>query len=374
MKRLVSVSFLAGSLALASAGNASAQEIKRPDILDAKPMYRTLPNHLELAPTTPAASLIQWNGSYTDLTHKTITYTQVGTSPLTTNTSTTIPVYIIPVKMVYPKSNGNATFDPKVKVLTNGKTVINNIIASPLFNSGVDFTQGGTDLGATQYIDAFQRGNFWSSVSTNTGYHVLLGNPVVLAEKTITVSNAYQGSVYNNPFGSGIIGTYGINAFDAKIQTWIASIKKISPSALPIFITYDVYLTGGGIGLSNCCIGGYHSANGAQPGGQTYSMATYVDSPGAFAQDVSALAHELGEWLDDPFVDNNVNCNDNSIMEVGDPIEGDANYGGYPYSLGGFTYNLQSLVFIGYFGAPQSTSVHSWLAFQNDESHVCPGQ
>jgi hypothetical protein len=78
--------------------------------------------------------------------------------------------------------------------------------------------------------------------------------------------------------------------------------------------------------------------------------------------------------MDDPFVDNTVNCNDNSIMEDGDPLEGNANYGAYPYSLKGFTYHLQSLVFIGYFGAPKTDSVHSWLAFQNDESHVCPGQ
>ena len=374
MNRRFTVIVIAVSLVLACAGIASAQETKYPDLLDAKPMYKTLPNHTELAPEAATASLVQWNGSYTDLTKKTITYTQVGTSPYTTNTSTTIPLYIIPVKMVYPKNNGNATFDPKNKVLPNGKTVINNILASPLFTSGVDFTQGGTDLGTTQYIDAFQRGNFWSAVSTNTGYHVLLGKPKVLGEKTITVSNAFQGRVFNNQFGSGIIGTYGINAFDAQLQIWMKALKQINPAALPIFITYDVYLTSGGVGLSGCCIGGYHSADGAQPGGQTYSMTTYVDSVGSFAQDVSALSHELGEWLDDPFVDNLVNCNDNGIMEVGDPLEGDSNYGGYPYSLGGFTYNLQSLVFLPYFGAPATTSVHSWLAFQNDGSHVCPGQ
>jgi hypothetical protein len=61
-------------------------------------------------------------------------------------------------------------------------------------------------------------------------------------------------------------------------------------------------------------------------------------------------------------------------MENGDPLEGEANYGGYKYTLNGFTYNLQSLVFIDYFGAPRTTSVNSWLSFQNDETHVCPGQ
>jgi hypothetical protein len=371
MTRSVPVaSLLGGFLCIAFAGLTFAQEATPPQIIDAKPYFTTLPNHTELAPRTPAStSLTQWNGSFTDITKKKVTYTMVGTNPALTNVSTTVPVYIVPIKMVYGALNGNHTFNPSTAKASNGLTVVNNIIASPIFNSGVNFTQGGTNLGTTQYIDAFQRGNFWKSVQTHTGYHVLLGKPVVLPLQTITVTPAL-GSVMSNPFGTGIVGTYDINAFDAKLQTLMVHFTQINPHALPLFVTYDIYLTQGG----GCCIGGYHSANGAQPGGQTYSHATYVDSPGAFSQDVSALSHEIGEWVDDPFVDNNVNCTDNSILEVGDPLEGNANYGAYPYSLNGFTYHLQSLVYIGYFGAPKTNSVHSWLAFQNDESHVCPGQ
>jgi hypothetical protein len=331
-------------------------------------MYVTLPNHVSLAPQNPAGQLSQWNGSFTDLTNKNITYTMVGANPASNNTTTTISVVLVPVKMVYGRQNGNMTFDPATHTLTNGRTVVQNTLDSPLFNAGIDFNQGGTDLGNTQYIDAFQRGNFWSSVSTNSSYHVLLGTPSVAAEQTITVS-ATQGKVINNPFGSGKVGEMSINAFDSRLQTFMRNLTQINPGVLPIFLTYDIYLTSRG-----CCIGGYHSANGAQPTGQTYSYATYEDSPGSFAQDVSALSHEIGEWLDDPFVDNRVNCTDNSILEVGDPLEGEKNYGGYPYSLNSFTYNLQSLVFLGYFGAPRSTSVNSWLSFQNDETHVCPGQ
>ncbi|MFZ1131032.1 MAG: hypothetical protein WAN38_09695 [Terriglobales bacterium] len=370
MTRIALASLLAGFLVLASASVAFAQDTKYPDVLDAKPMFVAGPNHMELAPVKPGATLTQWNGGFTDLTKKPITFTMVGTDPSKGSVTTTVPVYIIPIKMVYGKTNGNKTFDPVTTKVSNGLTVVNNVIASPLFNPGVNFTQGGTNLGTTQYIDAFQRGNFWKSVKkkANANYHVLLGTPTVLAEQTITVTSS-QGSVVNNPFASGVVGTYDINDFDNNLQRYIKAFSQINPGVLPLFITYDIYLTSGG-----CCIGGYHNANGAQPGGQTYSYATYVDSVGAFSQDVSALSHELGEWLDDPFVDNNVNCNDNSILEVGDPLEGTSNYGGYPYTLGGFTYNLQSLVFLGYFGAPKSTSVHSWLAFQDDETHVCPGQ
>jgi hypothetical protein len=88
-----------------------------------------------------------------------------------------------------------------------------------------------------------------------------------------------------------------------------------------------------------------------------------------FSQDVSAFSHEIGEWMDDPFVDNSVNCADNTSIRW----RTTPNYGDFPYTLNGSTYNLQSLVFIGYFGAPR-TSLHNWLSFQNDESSVCPGQ
>lgn len=142
----------------------------------------------------------------------------------------------------------------------------------------------------------------------------------------------------------------------------------ITPNALPIFLTYEVYLTQGG----GCCIGGYHSSEGSTSAPQAYAEATYVDHAGAFSQDVSALSHEIGEWADDPLV---VNINGNNtpcgILENGDPLEGNANFGGYRYVLHGFTYNLQDLVTLPYFGAPTSTSVNGWLSFQGESLSVC---
>lgn len=345
---------------------ASAQEVKYPD---AKPMFVAGPAHRNIVPRNAAgATLKQWNGTFNDIRHLPISYTMVGTSPLNTNVTTTIPVFIIPIKLVYGKKNGNMTFDPVAKKLPNGQTIIQNTIASPVFDPSLNFTQGGINLGTTQYLDAYQRGNFWSTVKSRPKYHVLLGTPTVLPEQTITVTPA-QGSVITNPFATGKVGTYDINAFDTKLQTYFTKFTQLNPGVLPLFVTYDVFLTQGG-----CCIGGYHNANGSQPGGQTYSHFTYVDQAGSFSQDVSALTHEIGEWMDDPFIDNFVNCTDNSIMENGDPLEGNANYGSFPYTLKGFTYNLQSLVFIPYFGAKRATSVHSWYSFQNDQHKACPGQ
>jgi hypothetical protein len=339
----------------------------------AKPMFITLPNHdLSWKPSGRASSpLPQWTGSFTDNLGQTVNYTMVGTDPATSNTTTFIRVYIVPIKTVFGTNNGNMTFDPLAVTLPGGQSLIDNIVASPLFSKGVVFNQGGVMVGKGQYIDAYQRANFWSSVSTNTGYHVQFMTPVVLPEKTITVP-VRSGNVVTNPFGANPVGQIYVNYFDKQLVKLMGNMTHVRPGVLPLFVSYDTFLTE--VPLEGCCIGGYHSAIGSQPDGQTYAYTTYEDEAGSFSENVSAMSHELGEWMDDPFVDNGVNCLDNQLMEVGDPLENNANYGTFPYTLNGSTYNLQSLVFIGYFGAPRSTSVNSWLSFQNDEASVCPGQ
>ena len=97
-------------------------------------------------------------------------------------------------------------------------------------------------------------------------------------------------------------------------------------------------------GTSGCCIGGYHNVSGA---GQPYAMFTYIQKSGAFSQDVSALSHEIGEYVDDPNTNNTdvpPDCTSNRIYEVGDPLENEANYGDYAYVVNTFTYHLQDLV------------------------------
>jgi hypothetical protein len=326
----------------------------------ARPMFVTLPAHLHPDIAPPAASLPSWNGSFT-YGGSNYTYNMVGTAP-STNTSTTITTYIIPVKIVITARNGSkTTFDPS-HVLSNGNTVTTNTLDSPIFDSTTTYTQGGVDVGTTQYIDAFQRANFWGTVKTDTNYHVLLG-ATVLAEQTLSPSRTYGKT--GSPFGF-TAGEVDINWFDSQLPGIISKLG-IQPNTFPIFLTYDVYLTQNG-----CCIGGYHSSEGSVSNPQSYAEATYVDHAGEFAQDVSALSHEVGEWIDDPLT---VNYNGNNtpcgILEVGDPLEGNANYGGYPYSLHGFTYNLQDLVTLPYFGAPPSTTVNNWFTFQGESLSVC---
>lgn len=317
------------------------------------PRFATLPpRYLEnlAAPATP--TITHWTGS---LSAGGSSFTMVGTDPATTNSTTTVTAFVIPVRIVIsPTPTG--IFDP-AHVLPNGRSVIQNTMLSPIFNSGIDFVQGGVDLGNTQYIDAYQRGNFWSDVLVNQNYHVLL-NPVLLPEATISAPTGKIGT----EFGA-TVALVDINSFDAKLQQIISGNTQITPNSFVIALTYNTYLTSGG-----CCIGGYHSAFGSAASPQTYSHFTYIDKVGVFAQDVSALSHEVGEWMDDPFV-SNPGCG--GALENGDPLEGLPNSGAVPYTLNGFTYNLQDLVFLQYFGQSPSTSVNGWFSFQNANVAVC---
>jgi hypothetical protein len=329
------------------------------------PRFVAIPPH-SYYPIEPSADqLTQWTYTFT---YNGTKYTPVivGTDATKTNTTTTVPVFIIPMKLIYGKKNGNHTYDPNKDLFPGTKLTVTNYIAqSPLFVP-INFTEGGTNLGTTQYEDAYERGSFWKYVQKEPKYHVLLGTPTILPEQTVKVSPA-DGSIQNNPFGTGKVGFWSnINAVDQLLQTYLQKFKsQITPGTLPLFLVYDSYIACG----SGCAIGGYHSANGNPPGGQTYSFSVTID-PGAFSSSTGALSHEFGEWLLDPFT-TNPGCG--GLMENGDPLETEPNYGLYSYKgSNGSTYDLQDLVFINYFGAPKNTSLKSWYTFRDETNVTAP--
>src|SRR5580693_6054421 len=236
---------------------ASAQDVK----VQPKGRYVVLPARLRYDLKAPAASLQTWNGSFT-YQGTPYSYNMVGTAP-STNSATTVQVYVIPLKVVItPRRGSQTTYDP-AHVLSNGNTVTNNTVTSPIFNSSTTYVQGGVDVGTTQYIDAFQRANFWGTVQSDTNYHLLLGGPTVLAEQTLSPPSrdGTTGTVFG--FKAGLVD---INWFDAQLQSIISRFSQIQPNTLPIFLTYDVYLTESG----QCCIGGYHSSEGSISNPQAY--------------------------------------------------------------------------------------------------------
>ena len=326
----------------------------------AQPMFTVLPPHGTWGKHFPVA-LQTWSGSISYSGH-TYNFTMVGTDPASTNTTTTVTTYIVPVIMKYTRAiygSSHHTFNP-TRDTQNGVTIVQNVLNSPLFNN-VDWSWGGTDVGTEEYVDAYQRASFWQDVTTNTNYHVVL-SPSVLTAMTIKPTKAQGGAVINNPFGgSGKVGEMNINSFDSYLQTYMSTHGQITPDTVVIFVTDNIYLTSGG-----CCIGGYHSANN---NGQTYMTATYAySSVFVFSNDISAFSHEIGEWYDDPKITSNSPC---GLLENGDPLEGLANYGDFNVTFNGVTWHPQALAMMEYFGDPANFSVNNWFDNQNLTSQVC---
>jgi hypothetical protein len=326
--------------------------------------YVVLPPRITPSIVPPAATPLKtWNGSFTY--HSTpYPYVMVGTAP-STGTATTITTLIVPIKVVITKGTTHTTFDPNT-VVTGTKTAVTNSTTSPVFDKTTTYKQGTINVGTTQYVDAYQRANFWQNVQSHTGYHVYLSAPTVLPTQTLSPPASL--GVTGTPFGV-LAGEVDINWFDTKLEGIIAKFPQILPNTLVIFETFNVYLTQGG----GYCIGGYHTAYSNANGIQTYMHFDYVNHPGIFSQDVSALTHEVGEWMDDPLTNggNNSPC---GLLENGDPLENGQPghpYGDWNYTLNGFIYHLQDLATLPYFGAPIATSVNGWLSFHNAALSVC---
>lgn len=358
MKRFTAIRLLS-ALAVTASLAISAFSQERVD----RPMFKHPTQHQfdnSVAPTTP---LQTWDGTF-DVSSTVNHFVMVGTNPATSNTTTTFPVYIIPLKMVFTNGSTKTVFDPEAPI-GGGLSAVEQTLASPIFNSSIDYVQGGTDVGTTQYEDAFQRANFWTDVMTNTDYHVLFATPTVLPEITVNVPKA-DGTTGTSSIGPPeTLGIVSFNWFTSIAPKGIAHFTEITPGSLAIFITHNVYLSET-TNFGGCCIGGFHDDFGNASSPQTYAQFSFMDQSTTnevFSSDVSALSHELGEWMDDPYVDNTQGaCG--GILEVGDPLENNPDYGDHVYNVGGYNYHIQDLVFLKYFGQTPSTSVNDWWTFQ----------
>jgi hypothetical protein len=334
----------------------------------------------------------------------------VGTSPFNNPQSTSVPAKIIP--MIFRFAALASAIDPNTGAITTVPgnytsnpvardnaclSAPNNVPAtvlrqSPLFNA-YNFSYGGTSLGTTQYIDAFQRANFYNASSGVPGSYHLLFSPVNQVEAVEIEVPADEGvaidtATFFGPPSCGTLGFLNIDWFDAYLNTRLlpalAREAGVTPATLPVFLMYNTVMGGTpAIGLGDCCIGGYHSYGGFPTPTQTYSVADF-DTTNLFGTafpNTAVIAHELGEWANDPYGINLVpawggtgqvsGCQNN--LEVGDPLTGTQ----VPTVLGknGFTYNLQELVFYSWFLGAPSIGINGWFSlngtFATDAGTPC---
>lgn len=304
-------------------------------------------------------------------------YTMIGQDP-TSNNPTVIPTTYVPMTFVF-----DGFKDQHGKGIVVGPSVINDEIKnSPLFQA-TDQPDG--DL---QFEDAQMRAEFFPLLSgLDSSWHVLLDTPQTLTPVKIEVPRD-SSELFQDPVSGEILAIVDFSFLKSKLNVLFGT-EGISPTTIPIFITRNtVYatVTKGKTNFNTCCVGGFHNAFettiGKNTSVQTFAFTTSLDAPIAdftfgdpsvFA-DVNALSHELGELLNDPFVNNIVPRYElpgfpagviacQSLLEVGDIVE-NLTPDNLPVTLNGFTYHPQTLALLQWFeGVTPSDAFNGQYSF-----------
>ncbi len=364
----------------------------------ALPVKTVTPNGASAGLSLSSNPLPLWNYSVVagaGLGGGTWTGTMVGRSPASrAKTTTTIPTQIIPLIITITNAGSSPTtytYDPTVvdACVGGGHTGTEIITSSPIFTNNT-WVMNGVNVGNTQYIDAFQRAEFWSQVQ-GTPYHLIL-QPSVLPPQVLTFNTALGHTGGSSGPGANFsgfgtcpgapLGVVNIDDLDNALQALITGplASMVNTGTFPIFLTRNVVSSDPGVSLANCCILGYHS--GLISGGnlQIYSPFS-LDTAGVFGPGfVTTLSHEMAEAVNDP---NGVNptpvwgnigqvlggCQNN--LEVGDPLSEGFGTPTTPFIVpggNGLTYQLQELAFFNWFFGSPTGPVGTGGKFSNNGS------
>jgi hypothetical protein len=312
------------------------------------------------------------------------TYTMVGNDPFTPQSSqtTTISAPIIAVKLVF--SDGTST-DASAIASDCGlsQSPVSSVLASPLFQN---------DVSGTQYLDAFQRANFYPETGpsgVNPDYHILLSGTV---GQTVTLAvPANLGFSASTSCGSNSQSLEGFVNGDwllSEIQAKLSTLSGVAPGTLPIFVLYNsIFSVGGDLAA------GIHIPS--DPQGYVladYQLASLGDLGGSNPPvDIAAITHETAEWMDDPSGANPVPtwgyvgqdlqpdgtgyCQPN--LEVADPL---TDVPWHTITTSTMTYHVPDLAFTSWFyrDTPSTAQGGAYSFFGHftapSNATVCPAQ
>ena len=318
---------------------------------------------------------------------QTFPYTMVGHQP-TAKKTTVVPTTYVPMSFFFDEfvdQNGN-------NIVIDTTTITDEIKHSPLFENANYAT------GFTQFEDAVMRAEFFplfnkdGNNDADDNFHVLLAHPQTLIPVTIEVPVG-SSQVFVLPDGT-LFALIDINFISSQLNTLVQT-EPITVDAIPIFLTRNAVYGDFNQGQPlDCCIGGFHTAFETTQVGdkiflQTFAFSTSLDTnvaagifgdPGVFA-DINALSHELGETLNDPFINNTTPnyqlpgfppgaCQ--NILEDGDVVEG-LNPDYTNITLHGFTYHPQTLGLLQWFeGISPSNAVDGDYSFPDPTRLIAP--
>jgi len=305
-------------------------------------------------------------------------YTMIGQDPASNN-PTDIDTTYVPMSFVFHGITGAHGLE----ITIDANAITDEVKGSPLFQN--------TDLpnGTLQFEDGQMRAEFLPLLDgPDSNWHVRLNTPQTLTPVTIDVPRD-DAELFQDPVSGEILAIVDIGSLSSKLNTLFRS-EPISATTIPIFITRNTVfasVTKGKTNFNTCCVGGFHSAFETAIGKnvfvQTFAFTTSLDSPvakftfgdpGVFA-DINPLSHELGELLNDPFVNNRTPryqlpglppgaCQRN--LEVGDNIENlSPDY--TIITLNGFNYHPQTLSLLQWFEGISPSD-----AFNGDYSYPDP--
>jgi hypothetical protein len=388
--RTLSPVFLSACLLL-GASFAAAQtthELPADHLTKSHPRFLVVPPHgpknaaTAFTNGTPGVdSLTNWNGSFQALgfgptgkvQHEWL-YNMVGNPPKKGGTAS-INAPVVPVILQLLDKSGKVlyTYDPKPYILPT--------LLSPVFQNA---TYSSSPV-PTQFVDSVMRAEFWNSMAPD--WHTLV-NATLRPSRVMAVPAQYY---YYRLNGNGSCCEFVLIDIDEFYNLLFPAVATdtttpigaaenagdITTQDISTFLFPNTFLYFNG-NPNNCCVLGFHSydfepgdaSNGNKERRYVMDYASWI-SPGLFGAgfvDVTALAHEMSETFNDPFVASdgkhnitpwwlapNGNCQDN--LEVGDVIEG-LPRATYPMTMNGRTYH------------PQNEALLSWFAFQTPSNAI----
>lgn len=290
-------------------------------------------------------------------------YTMVGYPPRSGRASQFRSV-IVPLRMNFSGFGRHGdiavSFDPK--------DAVTNIVHSPMYRDA-RFANGFGQFG-----DMMQRATFWNKMDREREWHVRMAEPLIMPTVNIEVTPE-TGTLFKDSNGN-FFGDVLIDFLDSQAMT-IMQLAHLDPDELPVFVTDDV--TAEALG--------YHSAFAVANDDGTQTLQTYIYTSwldpakvDPLIADVSTFNHELGEWLNDPFINNavpdwmyppandpNTVCSGNPFLEVGDPEGNGPTFADFPtvvITVDGVAYHLQDLVMLPWFADEKPSSAQNgWYDF-----------
>jgi hypothetical protein len=352
----------------ASLRHLSTSDVAKLAHADAHPARNAMTASQVASERSSRKGLPSFSSSFT-VDNVTYPYTMLGADPSSGRT-TTLKTVVVPLRLQFVGFDGVppvVTFEPR--------RAVRNMLRSPIFNDA-SFANGRGQFG-----DQLQRATFWNRMDPRKRWHTLMAEPEMDRTRTIQVTPAH-GELFTAGPNDTIIGNMHIDDFDAQLHAILPSLH-LKADETPLFITDSA--------IADAL--GYHDAFLVPDGHggqriQTLMWSSWLDINdfGPLLADVSTLNHEVAEWLNDPFINNeaplwafppfNQVCGDNPYVEVGDPQGNGPDYDQFPTVVvrtHGFDYHLQDIALLQWFTRETpSSAYHGWYDFPATDQLTSP--